>query len=68
MRWILRDYMNKKHIESFRELSRQTGIEYRTLMNHISDVGNFRLFEIMALNEILKFTDEDLVRILREAK
>lgn len=66
MRWILRDYMNKQHIESFRELSRRTGIEYRTLMNHISDVGNFRLFEITALNDVLKFTDEDLVRILKE--
>ena len=66
MKWILRDYMNKARIESFRELSRRTGIEYRTLMNHISDVGKFRLFEIMALNDVLKFTDEDLVRILRE--
>lgn len=68
MEWILRDYMNKRHIRSFTELAKLTGIEYRTLLNHIRDVGSFKAFELAALDEVLKFNSEDLVRFIREAK
>ena len=66
MKWILRDYMNRARIESFRELASRCGLEYRTLMNHIADAGKFRLYEIEALDEVLKFEDKDLIKILRE--
>ena len=68
MRWLIQEYMVKKHIPSFSELSRITGIEYRTLINHINDVGKFRVFEIVALDEALSFEDADLLKFLREAK
>ena len=67
MEWLLRDYMTLKHIRSMSELAKLTGIEYRTLLNHISDVGNFRIHEVIALDNVLGFSDTDLVRILREA-
>lgn len=67
MKWLIREYMTKKHIASFSELAKATGIEYRTLMNHLADVGKFRVFEIVALDNVLQFKNEDLVRILREA-
>ena len=67
MEWLLRDYMTRKHIRSMSELAKLTGIEYRTLLNHISDVGNFRIHEVIALDNVLGFSDTDLVRILREA-
>ena len=68
MRWMIQEYMVKKRIRSLSELSRETGIEYRTLLNHINDVGKFRVFEIAALDEVLGFDNEDLLKILREAK
>ena len=65
MEWLIRDYMNKKHIRSLRELSSLTGIEYRTLLNHIGDVGKFKAYEIAALDNALQFTSEDLIKFIR---
>lgn len=65
MKWLLKDYMNKQHIESFSELSRRTGIEYQTLNNHIHDIGQFRVFEIEMLDSVLHFKDEDMLKIVR---
>lgn len=65
MKWLFLSYMNKVHIRSFRELSKETGIEYRTLLNHIEKPQCFRIFELVALDEVLRFSDEDMMRILR---
>lgn len=67
MEWLLKKYMAKVHIDSFSELSKVTGIKYRTLLNHIKDGSQWRLFELMALDEVLKFTDDDLLKIARGA-
>lgn len=68
MEWLLREYMTKRHIRSMSELAKLTGIEYRTLLNHIADVSKFRIFEIKALDDVLGFNDTDLLRFLREEK
>ena len=68
MEWLLREYMTKKHIRSMTELAKLTGIEYRTLLNHVNNVGNFRIYEVLALNEVLGLSDSDLLKILREGK
>ena len=68
MEWILREYMNKKHIRSFKELSGLTGIEYRTLLNHIEDVGKFKAYELAALDNVLQLSSDDLLRFIREAR
>lgn len=65
MKWLLKEYMTKQHIESFSELSRLTGIEYQTLMNHIKSPGQFRIFELKQLDSVLHFKDEDLVNLIR---
>ncbi len=67
MEWLLKKYMAKVHIDSFSELSKVTGIKYRTLLNHIENGSQWRLFELMALDEVLKFTDDDLLKIARGA-
>ena len=67
MEWMIREYMTKKHIPSLAELARLTGIEYRTLINHINDIGKFRIYEVIALDNVLSFKDEDLLRIMRGA-
>lgn len=68
MKWLLREYMTKKHISSFKELSKLTGIEYRTLMNHIADARLFRLYELKAIAEVLGLKDEDVLKIIWEMR
>lgn len=58
-------YMIEADINSFSELSRQTGIDYQTLNVRIKDPGTFRVFEIRKLDELLHFTDEDLILLAR---
>lgn len=65
MKWLFQSYMVKAHIRSFRELAKETGIEYRTLLNHLDNAQYFRVCELVALDEVLKFSDEDMMRILR---
>lgn len=65
MKWLLKQYMTKQHIESLMELSKRTGIGYQTLNNHIKNVGEFRAFELRQLDEILHFSDEDMLLIIR---
>lgn len=68
MKWLIKEYMTKRRISSIRELAKITGIEYRTLINHISDAQTFRLYEIEALDEALGFSDEDLLKIVRGSR
>ena len=68
MKWLFKEYMVKAHIESFKELAKRTGIKERTLEKHIDNPGMFRLFELMALNEVLHFTNDDLLALVRGAE
>jgi len=63
MKWILRKYMGEAHIDSFTELSEITGITRRTLYDRISNPRTIRAYEINALDNVLHFSDEDLVRL-----
>ena len=65
MKWLLKKYMAIAHIETYKELSDRTGIQERTLRNHMKSPTSFRLFEIMALNDVLKFEDADLLMLIR---
>lgn len=64
-KWMLEGYMHRAHIESFPELAKESGIEYRNLMNRIKSPGQFRLYEIQALDEILKFEERDLMSLIK---
>ena len=65
MKWLIKRYMVEAHIESLSELAKAAGIARRTLYDRIDDPGTFRLFEIMALDKILHFSDEDLTKLAR---
>ena len=54
-----------KDIEDFKELAKQTGIKYDTLLDHLKRPGMFRAFEIQALNEVLEFDDTELLLIVK---
>lgn len=48
-----------------KELSERTGITYLRLQEHIKSPWMFRLFEIKAIADELKMTDEDLILFIR---
>lgn len=63
VKWLFKSYMNKLHIEDFKELSKRCGIKYQTLLDHLERPDLFRLFELQAINEVLHFSSEDLLYI-----
>ena len=64
-KWIVKRYMSINRISSVKELSRRTGINYLTLQDRLKFPQNLRLFELQALDEVLKFTDSDLNALVR---
>jgi hypothetical protein len=64
-KWIVKSYMSINRISSVKELSRRTGINYLTLQDRLKFPQNLRLFELQALDEVLKFTDSDLNALVR---
>lgn len=62
---LLKFYMIDYDIDSFRELAKETGIDYQTLLDHIARPELFRQWEIRVLDEVLKFSDEDLLKLIR---
>ena len=50
---------------SMRQLARETGIPYQTLMqNRLPDPGSWRLYEIWAIVRVLEFTDDELMEVI----
>lgn len=64
-KWIVKRYMSINRISSVKELSRRTGINYLTLQDRMKYPKNLRLFELQALDDVLKFTDSDLNALVR---
>jgi short-subunit dehydrogenase involved in D-alanine esterification of teichoic acids len=62
---LFKRYMNEADIDSFSELSRQSGIDYQTLNVRIKNPGTFRVYEIRQLDELLQFSEEDLLLLMR---
>lgn len=58
-------YMIDADINNFSELSRQSGIDYQTLNVRIKNPGTFRVYEIRQLDELLQFSEEDLLLLMR---
>lgn len=64
-RWILRKSSAEAHIKTNKELCKQTGINARTLRDRFIDPSSLRVFELRALNDVLNFSDEDLLKIVK---
>ena len=65
MKWVLKRYMVEQHIDSFSELCRRTGIAKRTLYDRIEEPSTMRIYELNALDAVLHFTDEDMIKLSR---
>lgn len=61
---LLRRYMIEYDIENFKELSRETGIDYQTLGDRLKRPELFRAYELKALREILHLTSEDILLLI----
>lgn len=65
MKWLLKKYMAEQHIESLDELSKATGITRRTLFNRIANPRTIKVFELEALDKVLHFADEDIIKLAK---
>lgn len=62
---LLRRYMIEVDLDSFTQLAKETGIDYQRLNRRIADPHSFTVFELIALNDVLHFSDEDLLILIK---
>lgn len=62
---MLRLYMIEADIDSFTQLAKETGIDYQRLNRRIADPHSFTVFELIALDDVLHFSDEDLLILIK---
>ena len=65
MKWLIQMYRVKQHIKSDTELAKRTGIKRQHFYTLMNQPERIRLSELRMLDEILKFSDEDLLKIIR---
>ena len=65
MKWLIKQYMISSRIKSLRELADRTGIQYLRLLRRLDHPENFLMYEIRSLDDVLKFSDEDMLRIIK---
>ena len=62
---LLRRYMIEADIDNFTQLAKETGIEYQRLNRRIADPHSFTVFELISLDEVLHFENDDLILLIR---
>lgn len=65
MKWLIRRYMVDAKINSIVELAERTGITRRHLYDIIKDPHRIKIHELKVLDDVLHFSDEDLLRLVR---
>ena len=68
MKWKILKLMSEQRIKLFRELARQTGFDYRTLLTRIENPDQMRLYELKVLAGVLKISDDDILEIVKGAE
>lgn len=61
---LFKRYMLENDIDTFKELAKETGIDYQTLLDHLARPELFRIYELRALHEVLRFSNEDLLFLI----
>lgn len=62
---LLKLYMIESDIDNFTQLAKETGIDYQRLNRRIADPHSFTVFELISLDDVLHFSDEDLLILLK---
>ena len=62
---ILKLYMIEADIDNFTQLAKETGIDYQRLNRRVADPHSFTVFELISLDDVLHFSDEDLLLLVR---
>lgn len=65
MKWLIKRYMVEQHIDTLAELSRLSGLAKRTLYDRLNNPKTMKIFELIALDNVLHFTDEDIAKLAR---
>ena len=63
--WLLKEYMARMRIDTLTELASLIGMTRKTLYDRIANPKTLKVFEIMAFDEVLHFSDEDMARLGR---
>lgn len=63
--WLFRKYMSLNHIQSLNELSDLCGIGYQTLRARVQHIQRIRIFELIAIDNVLHFNDDDYLLLSR---
>lgn len=63
--WLLKEYMARNHIDTMAELASLIGMTRKTLYDRIANPNTLRVFELMSIDEVLHFSDEDMARLGR---
>jgi hypothetical protein len=64
VRKLFKRYMLNNDIDTFKGLAKETGIDYQTLLDHLTRPELFRVYELKALDEVLHFSSEDLLFLI----
>lgn len=67
-RWFINQAKANAYISSDSELCRQAGIKQGTFRDRIKDPGTLKLYELVALDKILNFTDEQILTFYQKLK
>ena len=62
---ILKLYMIEADIDNFTQLAKETGIDYQRLNRRVADPHSFTVFELISLDDVLHFSDEDLLKLIK---
>lgn len=68
IKWLIKLYMAQNHIDSISELARLSGLSRRLLYDRINDPASLRIYEIKNLDNVLHFSDEDMLFLMRGEK
>ena len=65
MKWLIKKYMAQAKINSYDELYKEAGMKKATFYKRLAHPRTLTIPEIEALNEVLNFSDEDMLLIIK---
>lgn len=67
-KWLINQFKAQAHIESDPELSRQSGMKYRTFRERKANPAGLKMFELWAIADILNLSDEEILNLVKACR